>query len=269
MGDRMSKYDQVFIFLSYSRKDEAEIIVIENTLLKMNISRKQIFRDIPSIVLGDDWLDKVIKAIEEANVCFFLWTNNIEDSNIIKSERESAESLMKRIEFKNKGLFEGENPVPYYIVDIVADKLTETLKLRLDNYGTKHQIRFESTTDFTNNVVQTFKKEVTPLLDRIQEQENLLVKVKQVKLDKTDQLLTESIEELRTKVSKFVKIGLALESQYQYKKALFLYEEARRYLGLSHHIALEDEETSLDTRIADLHYVLGSYSESLAISKKY
>ena len=265
VSDRMSKYDQVFIFLSYSRKDETKIIVIENTLLKMNISRKKIFRDIPSIVLGDDWLDKIIEAIKEANVCFFLWTNNIEDSNIIKSERESAESLMRRIEFKNKGLFKGKNPQPYYIIDIVADNLNETLKLRLKTYGTKQQIRFESAVDFPNNVIQRFKKEVTPLLERIQEEENQYRKTKEDSLDKADQPSTKSLEKLRgirELIRKIVETGQSFEAQFKYQEALSIYQRARKEARQNPEILLDIEQLQLDTLIASVFLQTGQAYEA-------
>ena len=165
----MINYDRVSVFLSYPHEDEESILIIKNALLNMGLRKKHIFRDKDNIKPGDDWLEKIIEAIEDANACFFLWTNNIkEDSEIIRSERERAHKLMTEFSFLNLGLSDDKSPRPYYVIDIVGEILNESLARRLERYKKIQQIRFKSKKELLKTIEARFKEEVSPVLQKAQ-----------------------------------------------------------------------------------------------------
>ena len=76
-GCYMIDYDRVSVFLSYPHEDEESILVIKNALLNMGLRKKHIFRNKDNIKPGDDWLKKIIEAIEDAmSVSFFGLTTS-------------------------------------------------------------------------------------------------------------------------------------------------------------------------------------------------
>ena len=120
---------------------------------------------------------------------------------------------MQDVDFLNKGVMEGDISHSYYVIDLVAEKLTTTLKDRLEKYNDRQRIHFRSKKELIDNIerkVEGLKSLLQDILDipLVSKPEmNDLVNKKQIK---------SQIEKLGEIASRFV-------SQYKYENALELY----------------------------------------------
>ena len=233
-------YNKVSVFLSYSREDEKEINIIKKTLNSLGIPEENIFIDTQAITPGEKSIRTIRKRIENANLCMFLWTNNIEDSSIIASEREHAHELLEDIEFIRKGkkkLGKDLSLKPYKVIDIIGEKLTPELRERLDGYGTQYiRIEFDEKKELERKIDERMKK-VLPLLREIQ---------KSSKVPESGDETSISKERIIVEIEKLVEIASRYVDQHKYEEALDLYREAEKESRNKQTILEESEKREIE-----------------------
>ena len=252
----MCVYTNIHVFLSYSHKDKKEILAVRKALMTEGVLEENIFLDIYSIVPGVDWEFEIIKGIEKANLCLFLWTNNIDGSENVKSEREQSNVLMKKFEFKNRGLIDGSLPRPYYIVDIVDESLKSTLKERLGKYNSYQQIRFDNRIRLEEPICVNIRQKLRQTLQMIQN-------VYSQKDKKIGSKISPNNKEMkRGKIKKFMEIALHLVDQHQYTQALFLCKEIKKEVVRDPDILAQVDKITLDVFINRIYRLMGKFGKA-------
>ena len=235
--------DEVSVFLSYSKKDLEIVKVIQDALIGLGIPRSNIFFGLESMQSGDNWGRDVRVAIEDANICIFLWTNNIMRSEVI--ERESAERWFSKEE-SMKTLKE-----PYFIIDIVGEKLDLRVEERLERYGRPY-IQFSSKKEVEDRIGEKIQK-ILPLIQHIQKI-NKMFESENYYIGSKGQI-GRQIENIRDLASRFAV-------QYRYENALELYKEAKKKSDNHPNVLPELEKVYLEMGIGNLHHSLGRYLEA-------
>ena len=145
-------YQDVGIFLSYSRKDMMEILAVENALFRLGVPFNKVFRDI-TIKKGDNWKDELARALKESNLHIFLWTKFTPDSETIESERATSKRLREGYNFEkgNKG---DDLPLhPYHSIDIVITEENDNSSMNLlHEHNEMQQIRFKNRDELVRRI---------------------------------------------------------------------------------------------------------------------
>ena len=235
--------DGVSVFLSYSRKDLGIVKVIQDALIGLGIPRSNVFFGLESMQPGDNWGRDIRVAIEDANICIFLWTNNIMRSEVMERERAdrwfSKEESMKTLK------------EPYFIIDIVGEKLDLRVEERLEKYGEPY-IQFSSKKEVEDRIGEKIQ-EILPLIQHIQkinkmsESENYYIGSKRQ--------IERQIENIRDLASRFAV-------QYRYEDALELYKEAKKESDNHPNVLPELEKVYLEMGIGKVYSSLGRYLEA-------
>ena len=257
----MQQYNKVVVFLSYSQKDKKEILAIENALVRAGILEDNIFLDIRSITPGTNWVQEIRESIEGVNLCLFLWTNNIKDSEIIESERKYAQEVMMNREFINKGKDAHKSP-QYYVIDIIGENLEPTLKKRLQEHKDIQQIRFENKDELFFTINEKIKEKLSPIFLKIQEPPQQIDE-KIIKKEPSGAKDTKEEEKVRKGIMSVMEIASDFNSRHQYRNALLLYQKAKKEVDDNPSALDASEKISLSLSTADLSYLLANYTDAL------
>ena len=85
---------QFRIFISYSSKDEKNVLLLVSLIRSIGVS---VFRDKDSIPPGIKWLPEIEEAIGEAEIVLVFWSQNSLNSIWVVKEYEQAIDLGKRV----------------------------------------------------------------------------------------------------------------------------------------------------------------------------
>jgi len=82
------------IFISYSREDEQQALLLEKALTTHGVN---VFRDRVSIYAGEFWPKAIGKGISQQNIFLLLWSKNSHHSHFVEFEWNTAIALKKTI----------------------------------------------------------------------------------------------------------------------------------------------------------------------------
>lgn len=141
------KYD---VFISYSRVDSSVAREICSEFENVNISY---FIDYNGILSGQDFINVIIKAINESSIFLFLASTNSYASQI------TIDEVFEALE----GVAKGENQIVTYIID--GSELPRELKFRLRRYNWRNRNEHPIQTILIDDILKLLGRERPDLLD--------------------------------------------------------------------------------------------------------
>ena len=264
----LSKYEKIHAFLSYSRLDKCEVLLVENILLSLGIPRENIFRDEASILVGSDWEKDILKAIEGTTIFFCLWTNSSIESEMVVKERTYVHAMnlissVDRSESNKKGLIKKD--YSKCIIDVICEELNEDLRNPFEEYYIYQQIRFDKKDDFSRYGEKILKLDISQVL---LEMSSFSRAEKSEDRDPSkDSKKVGEAEMIRKRIGVFEELGVRYMGQYQFEKAKFLYEKAK----ILYNGAQEEEKSNtlkqnkimeLEMKIGEISFLQGDYSDA-------
>lgn len=141
------KYD---VFISYSRVDSSVAREICSEFENVNISY---FIDYNGILSGQDFINVIIKAINESSIFLFLASTNSYASQI------AIDEVFEALE----GVAKGENQIVTYIID--GSELPKELKFRLRRYNWRNRDEHPIQTILVDDILKLLGRERPDLLD--------------------------------------------------------------------------------------------------------
>ena len=82
------------IFISYSRRDK---LVVEKFVDGLKTKRFVVWQDVSDLSAGDEWLQAIFEAIEQAAVVVVFWTQSAQNSEYVAKEIQHALKHGKKI----------------------------------------------------------------------------------------------------------------------------------------------------------------------------